>query len=457
VLAAEPLGEVGRSGRLHEHAAAGGDPTARSMRASSASTGQSCSMDAMRRAIGGALAVMILLGTAAAAPAAGGPSATSPPRVTGPLQQGKKLTAFAGTWIGSGPVALAFQWYRCDAVAAHCSSVHGATAATYTQVAKDVGHSLGLTVRATDARGTAEAYAAAAGLVTALGSKLTASAQPPLTGDAIVGSTLRIEDAAWSAKSAATTVGWLRCNANGRACVPVAGQTEPSYTVTTADTGHTLVAAETATSASAHATVLSLRTAVVATAPGPVPLAPPSVSGIARQGTRLTAAAGTWSSAGAISYAFQWYRCDAAIGHCSSVHGATKGTYTVVAKDVGATIALTVRATDTTGTTAAYAPAVGTVAAMSAPVTAPSAPVPAGDAKVGKTLTAQPPKWSTPQGAIAYAWLRCNANGRACQAIPGATKGTYVVAAADASRTLVVAVTAQKQTVLSAPTGLVRG
>src|SRR4029078_1510021 len=111
------------------------------------------------------LVLIALLAVVPAAHAAAGAGAAAEPTVTGTLQAGKKLTALTGTWLSSGGVAYAFQWYRCDANAAHCSSIHGATKATYTAVAKDAGKSIGLTVRATDANGTASAYAPVAGLV----------------------------------------------------------------------------------------------------------------------------------------------------------------------------------------------------------------------------------------------------------------------------------------------------
>ena len=61
----------------------------------------------------------------------GGPSNTAPPTVTGSAAQGGQLVATPGTWSGgSGQINYAYQWYRCDATGAHCSSIHGATAAT---------------------------------------------------------------------------------------------------------------------------------------------------------------------------------------------------------------------------------------------------------------------------------------------------------------------------------------
>ncbi|HVU78522.1 MAG TPA: hypothetical protein VHC67_13145 [Gaiellaceae bacterium] len=389
---------------------------------------------------------LALLLAAAAAPvasahAATGPSATASPTVSGTPQQGKKLTALTGTWLGSGAVTYTFQWYRCDAGAAHCSSIHGATKSTYTQVAKDVGQTIGLTVRARDSTGTAEAYAGVTGLVAAASSTLVATAQPALGGDPIVGTPLTVENAAWSATPTATTYAWLRCNANGRLCTAIAGQTQASYTLTPDDVGHVLVAAATATAGAAKDTVLTLRSAVVRTTPGPVLTAAPAVTGTLQQGRKLTASSGTWTSGGTIAYAYQWYRCDQNGAHCSSIHGSTRSTYTTVAKDVGQTLGVTVRATDATGTTPAYAALAGLIAPAGSPLAATAQPKLDGTPAAGQTLKVEAPTWSGTPSATTYAWLRCNPNGRLCTTVAGETTDAYAVTAADAGHVLVARVT----------------
>lgn len=375
--------------------------------------------------------------------------------MSGTLQQGKKLTALTGTWVGSGTISYAFQWYRCDANAAHCSSIHGATRSTYTEVAKDIGHSLGLTVRATDSTGVAEAYAGVTGLVAAPAATLVATAQPALAGDPIVGTPLTVQNASWSTTPAATAYTWLRCNANGRICAPIAGQTAASYTLTADDAGHTILAAATASTGTAKTTALTIRSAVVRTAPGPVLTAAPSIGTIAlQQGKQVSGTTGTWTSGGSIAYAYQWYRCDPLGAHCSSIHGATKATYMLVAKDVGQTIALTVRATDSTGTTAAYASLAGLVAAAGAPLVATTQPKLDGTGAAGSPLKVEPATWNVTASGTAYAWLRCNANGRLCAKIPSESTDSYEPAAADAGHVIVAEVTATsgtlQQTVLSA-------
>jgi hypothetical protein len=369
----------------------------------------------------------------------GGPTVASPPSVTGSLQQGAKLTATAGTWAGTGTITYAYQWYRCDANGAHCGSIHGATRGTYTQVRKDVGHTIGLTVRATDPSGTTAAYAPLAGLVAAPGTAPVATKQPPESGEPIVGQALKAEAATWSAATPALKYAWLRCNANGRLCTAVAGATTDTYSVTSGDVAHVLLAAVTA----GKQTVLSLSAGVVRAAPGPVSSSRPAIAGTLEQGSRLTATAGTWAGSGTITYAYQWYRCSPTGSRCNSVHGATKGTYTLVAADVGQTIALTVRATDSTGTTPAYASLAGLVAAKTATLAATAQPTLTGAVTVGQVLTVTPGTWSgAAPPTFTYAWLRCNANGRLCAPITGVTAASYTLTADDSGHTIVATVNA---------------
>jgi hypothetical protein len=164
-----------------------------------------------------------------------------PPSVTAVVRQGKQLTAVAGTWSGSGTIQYAYQWYRCDPAGAHCKSIHGATKSTYTQVAKDVASTLGLTVRATDSSGTTSAYANLVGPVAAASSPLFATAQPTISGTPSPGQTLQVNPGSWSQTPSAYGYRWQRCNANGRLCTPITAAAA-GYTVTAADSGHVLVA-----------------------------------------------------------------------------------------------------------------------------------------------------------------------------------------------------------------------
>jgi hypothetical protein len=85
----------------------------------------------------------------------------------------------------------------------------------------------------------------------------------------------------------------------------------------------------------------------------------------------------------------------------------------------------------------------------------------------GLTYTVRPGSWEGPPGqglALSHQWLRCTGSGAACQAIPGATGGSYTLGAADTGARVRVRETAscQLSTPLcepassdSAPTGVV--
>jgi hypothetical protein len=193
-----------------------------------------------------------------------GPVLATAPAVSGTVQQGQRLSATSGTWTGSGTIAYAYQWYRCDTTGAHCSSVHGATLATYTLAAADAGKTIGLTVRATDSTGTASAYAGLVGTVATKTAPLHATAAPAVTGSPSVGQTLTVASGSWSPATPSFTYAWLRCNANGRICTPIAGADAASYVPVADDAGHALVAVVTASAAGTTLASWSLPTAPVA-------------------------------------------------------------------------------------------------------------------------------------------------------------------------------------------------
>src|SRR5262249_23456486 len=349
--------------------------------------------------------------------------------------EGEEVGGAEGRWSGCG-IEYTYQWYRCDPTGAHCKSRHGSTKATYIQVAGDVGQTLGLTVRATNTGGTTSAYSSLVGPVASNNFPLYSTAQPTIGGNPYSGQTLQVTTGSWSESPSRYAYQWQRCNPNGRLCSPIPGAHASTYDATPSDLAHALVAVVHAAADGISEDTWSVAAHVVAP-PGPVNSVRPTAAGEAIVGKQLTGAPGTWSGSGAIQYAFQWYRCDAAGAHCSSIHGAKKATYTQVAKDVGNTIGLTVRATDSTGTTSAYAGLVGPVAAKSPPLYSPAQPPISGTPAPGQTLQASTGNWSQPPTAYNYRWDRCNKNGRICVPIANATGAGYTATSADAGHTLV--------------------
>ena len=80
-----------------------------------------------------------------AAASAAAPTDMEPPVISGTAQVGKVLSSTTGTWTGA--TSYAYQW------AGNSANIAGATAATYTPVSTDAGHTLTSTVTATGSSG----------------------------------------------------------------------------------------------------------------------------------------------------------------------------------------------------------------------------------------------------------------------------------------------------------------
>lgn len=101
----------------------------------------------------------------------------------------------------------------------------------------------------------------------------------------------------------------------------------------------------------------------------PVSTAPPTISGFAEQGQKLTAGHGGWSNAPS-SLSEQWARCNAAGYGCVPIAGATGSSYVLTAADTAATIRLQETAVNASGASAPAASArTATVAANEPTIT----------------------------------------------------------------------------------------
>jgi hypothetical protein len=395
------------------------------------------------------LAGVTLLAAAGAAPATvtAGPTLSSRPTIRGGAMQGSRLTATPGTWHGSSAIHYAYQWYRCDTMGGHCRPLRGVTGTHHKIRANDVGHTLALDVRAKDSTGSTNGYASVLGPIAGTPAPVSSIVQPVVSGTAVLGGTIHVDTGKWSGVPKTFNYQWVRCNANGRACAPIAGDRSDSHTIVRRDVAHALVAIVQARSETDSRAVLSLASAPVAgtvpnAAQGPTATAPPVAAGVVQAGKQLAGSAGTWSGAGTIEYRYQWYRCDAAGAHCLSIHGATKPTYLQVVKDISHTLGFAVRASDANGTTSAYAGLVGPVARAAATLVSTAQPTLSGTPAPGQTLQATAGSWSETPVALSYQWQRCNANGRLCTEIAHATAAGYAVTAADAGHTLLAIVQA---------------
>jgi|GEM_PF-1576564 len=91
------------------------------------------------------------------------PVNSAPPTISGVAQTEQHLSASPGSWSES-PSSYAYEWQRC--IGASCSAIAGATSPTYTLESADIGHTVRVSVTASDGGGTsAKALSAATTVV----------------------------------------------------------------------------------------------------------------------------------------------------------------------------------------------------------------------------------------------------------------------------------------------------
>jgi hypothetical protein len=141
------------------------------------------------RALGGAGIVAALvaaltlfagsgLAQGSAAEANYAPVNTAAPSISGTPQVGQVLTANSGTWTSDTTPTYTYQWQGCDAAGNNCTSITGATAATYTVASADVGKTIRVGVTATNPSGSTSAVSAQTAVVT--------TTPPPVTTPPVV-------------------------------------------------------------------------------------------------------------------------------------------------------------------------------------------------------------------------------------------------------------------------------
>lgn len=217
----------------------------------------------------GTLAVVVGLGVMAGAGAAAGsaPSNTSPPTIHGTAQRGKTLTADPGKWSGSTPIAFTYHWQRCDSLGKSCAYIDD-FGRHHTLNSADVGNTVRVVVKATNSAGSSTAASAPTAIVAAPAAPAN-SAMPVISGTAQIGQTLTVSNGSWTGPGTITyAYQWLRCDQTGGSCAAVSGATKSSYTLTSADVGHSMRARVTAANTNGSTSATTVPTAVVASKAG---------------------------------------------------------------------------------------------------------------------------------------------------------------------------------------------
>ena len=364
------------------------------------------------------------------------------PSILGLAVTGQTLTANEGLWTGTEP-AFTYQWELCDASGGSCAEIPGATKSTFPIPDGDAGHTLRVTVTASNAAGTASATSEHSLEILGVGPVNTET--PSISGTATAGQILTASSGKWSGTEPILyEYEWLRCNATGGECAQAAAASLlPSYSVAAADVGHTLRVKVIAKNIAGTGSAESPATAEVGGVP-PKNLIAPLIVGLTVTGQTVTTNEGTWTGTQLITYKFQWELCDASGASCSEIAGATKTSFTIPDGDAGHTLKVLVLAQNVAGSAEAISAASTEILGVGPKNTEP--PKVTGTADAGQILTASSGKWSGTEPILyEYEWLRCNKAGAECTTAAAASLLglTYTAVPADIGHTLKVKVIAK--------------
>lgn len=258
------------------------------------------------------------------------------PSIAGTTLVGSTLTLTAGTWGGTTPITLAYQWLRDGQV------IVGATGTTYVTVSADAG--MFIQVRETATNTQSNANVSNAITPTIAPANVTA---PTISGTTATGSVLTANVGTWSGFPVPSTFtyNWQR-STNGGVSYSNLGVTTSTYTLVVADEGNIVrVQVTGANGVSPNATANSAGTTIPAI-PAPTVQRPentvaPAITGTPAIGSMLTCSTGTWNGSPS-GYTRQWFRGTTPVGTNSA-------TYTPVIADVDSLISCVVTATNAGG------------------------------------------------------------------------------------------------------------
>jgi hypothetical protein len=201
-------------------------------------------------------------------------------------------------------------------------------------------------------------------------------AAPTISGTPQVGSAMTASTGTWSGKNVKYGLQWLGCDTSGGNCAPVSGATASTYVVASSLAGLTLRILVVATNKNGSTAATSAATPLISAGASSPPTSPtsqpvtapsvtslPTISGTPQQGQTVTASTGSWSGTTPITYGYQWQRCDNGGGACVPIAGATATSLLLGSADVGATVRVSVGASNSVGSATASSAATAVVTA----------------------------------------------------------------------------------------------
>lgn len=251
-------------------------------------------------------------------------------------------------------------------------------------------------------------------------SSFKVASTPAISGTAKVGSKLTAKVGKWSPK-AKFTYQWYRGKSK------LKGATKSSYIPVAADRGNSLKVRVTAKATGYKNTSKTSKSRKIAA--GTIkPSSKLKISGTARYGSTLSALVKLPSGSKA---SYQWYK------NSKKVSGATKKSYKLAAKDIGAKYQVRLGVTKPGYNKLALSS--NTVKISKAVFKVKTTPKISGTKQAGKTLKASAGSFTPKPSSHSYQWLR---NGKS---IKKATKSSYKLTSSDAGTKISVKVTAKKK------------
>lgn len=252
------------------------------------------------------------------------------PSITAPAVVGEAVTCTPGTFSGTEPITVAYQWFIGETEV-------GDDTDTYTPVAGNFNTALSCRVTLSNGYGSANETSDAETVHMApVNTSLPTITVPG--GGPVIGATLTVVAGSYTGDTPiAKAYQWLR---NGSA---IDGATGMTYKLTSQDMSASVSCRESATNEYGNTTADT--TSVVALSKPVLGESPVmTVSPDATVGAVFSTTAGTWTGTAPITVAYQWQRDGV------DISGATSSTYTGVLADADKTVTCSVRATNSVGT-----------------------------------------------------------------------------------------------------------
>lgn len=159
---------------------------------------------------------------------------------------------------------------------------------------------------------------------------------PSLIGNTVVGQVLTANVGIWTGNNITYSYSWYRDDQ------PIYGANSSTYTLTTEDTGYTILCSVSADNPAGGDIVNTTFSSTVTNDP-PVCSSAPSISGTANVGETLTVTTGTWSNSPTYNYQWVWFHTNTAIT------GANTSTYVIQQEDGGQALGCVIIATSSGG------------------------------------------------------------------------------------------------------------